>query len=451
MFRLKFNQTVVLTLLSIAAIIYSCKKSSDIQVEPPLPPGASPAIRDAGVLNGYPDKMSYYPGDSAGLFTSTDSTYQNRSIRVYDMEGKVSFVINAEKSYNQSPQGESPSEEGFKYEHPIRFMIPANTKTGVYLIANKIPFVVKSKEENVDFTVVYPSNTENAYCESGRRSLYTLPVAKMVSFLRPIRFSEYGGPGFLKWMLKQNYNYNVICDEDLEDYKNIKGKILIIIGHSEYWTRPGRRNFDRFVAEGHHALILSGNVMWWQVRIDATKRQLICYKGLGEPPVADSLKTIYWKESKLKYPIISSIGCDFDGGGYGTIAKNEGWEGFKITSPNSPLFAGLHLKKGDIIRCPSREYDGAPLTGYDAEGVPVLNTKAMKFEKVELVGFDFAFRTVKTVPTAIVFKKTKTSGIVVNFPTTDWCTSHNFSLPKIADITANAINGLLKDQNMFSN
>lgn len=450
MYHLKIKQVAVLALLTVTAVIYSCKKSSNNEsVAPPIQPGADSVISDGAILNGYPDKMSYFPGDSAALFISTDSVHKKKSVNVYDMAGDVSFVVKVEQSYHQSPKGELPSEDGFQYEHPIRFRIPANAKTGVYLVGKKIPFVIKSKDA-ADFTVVYPSNTENAYSESGRRSLYTLPVAKKVSFLRPIRFSEYGGPGFLKWMLTQNYKYTVICDQDLENFDNIKGKILIIIGHSEYWSRPARRNFDRFVAEGKHALVLSGNVMWWQVRVDSLQHQLVCYKGLGEPPIADSLKTIYWKESKLKYPIIASIGCDFDGGGYGTIAKNDGWEGFKVTSPNSPLFAGLGLKKGDIIRCPSREYDGAPLNGFEADGTPILNTKLLKFEKVELLGYDFAFRTIKTVPTAIVFKKTPASGTVINIPTTDWCTMYSFTLPRIPQITTNAINGLLKDQNMFS-
>lgn len=451
MYYRKLNQAILIALLFTITIVVACRKSSgnDTQ-QPPVPEGADPAIKDELVVNGYPDKMSYYPGDSASLWVSTDVAYEKRSIQVYDMAGNPAFIIKADKAYNQSPKGELPSEEGFQYEHPLGFKIPDNAVTGVYLIAKKIPFVVKSKEQNIDFTVVYPSNTENAYAESGRRSLYTLPVAKMVSFRRPIRFSEYGAPGFLKWLLKQKYHVNVICDQDLDTYSNIKGKILMIVGHSEYWTRAGRRNFDRFVDEGHHAIVLSGNVMWWQVRIDSAQHKLICYKGLGEPPIADTLKTIYWKESKLKYPIISSIGCDFDNGGYGTIMKNDGWEGFKVTSPNSPLFAGLSLKKGEIIRCPSREYDGAPITGYEPDGSPILNTKMMKFEKVELLGYDFAFRNFKTVPTAIVFKKKPGSGTVVNFPTTDWCTNYGFGLPKIAEITANAINGLLQDKNMFS-
>ncbi len=53
---------------------------------------------------------------------------------------------------------------------------------------------------------------------------------------------------------------------DLEDYSEIAGaKVVVIIGHSEYWTRRARENFDRYVLEGGNALVLSGNTMWWQV------------------------------------------------------------------------------------------------------------------------------------------------------------------------------------------
>ena len=89
----------------------------------------------------------------------------------------------------------------------------------------------------------------------------------------------------------------------MDDYENIRGaKLLVVIGHSEYWTRTARLNFDRFVDEGCHALVLSGNTMWWQVRYSENKDRMICYKGGNDPaaPARSPHRTTNWFVSSLK-------------------------------------------------------------------------------------------------------------------------------------------------------
>ena len=437
--------TCIVSLLSCKRELDSLNDGSPISVVPPIV--GVPIISDKSILNGYLDKQSYFPADSACLFVSSTVEFKNGSIGVYNALGTIVAYIKAGKMYHQEPLGDKPYENGFEYSDPIKFSIP-ELKSGVYLIANKIPFIIKSKVAT-DITIVYPSNTENAYCTSGRRSLYTTPVSKKVSFLRPIPYST-SSAGFLKWMLKQSYSYNVISDIDLEEYNELKGKLIIICGHNEYWTRKARRNFDKFVDQGNSALILSGNTMWWQITYNKEMNQVICYKYQGEPTTPDSLKTINWPDKRLKYETITSIGCDFNRGGYGNNGK-EGWRGFKVNSPNSPLFAGLGVKRGDIINCPTAEYDGAPLKGFDKYGYPILDEKELGFEKVELLGFDLGFRVTKTVGTATLFMKKTNSGTIVNFPSTDWCTVSNFGNPQIPQITKNAIDGLLAKRNLFSN
>lgn len=438
-------------LLVICASLLACRKNNTKPINTEVPGEEGTAIPDKLVINGYTDKQSYNVGDSVALFLSTQSVIVKRALNVYNLDGKIMFSVPVNRLTKQEASGEKPYEDGFGYSDPVTFKVPT-LKSGTYLVANQIPLIVKSKDETVDFTVVYPYNTENAYCATGRRSLYTTPVAKIVSFQRPIPYSAFAA-GFLKWIGQQSYSYNMISDIDLEDYDNIKGKIVVIIGHSEYWSRKARRNFDRFIDEGKNAIVLSGNTMWWQVRYNEDKTKLICYKAVGEPRVADSLKTWLWISPSLRYQITESIGVDYDRGGNGSIAtKNDGWDGFKIVNPNSPLLTGMNLKKGDIIKCPSNEYDGAPLKGFDSEGTPIIDNKALKFDKVELIGYDFGFRSVKTVPTAIIFRKRKKSGIVVTFPSTNWCTIYSYkTFPNISKVTQNAIDGIMANKNLFSN
>jgi len=245
-----------------------------------------------------------------------------------------------------------------------------------------------------------------------------------------------------------------IVDKDLEDYETVKrGKILVIIGHSEYWTRGARQNFDKFINDGRHVLVLSGNTMWWQVRYTNDGTGLICYKNDIDPAEDPMQKTINWSNSSLQFSILSSIGADFPHGGYGLKSDN-GWDGLKIVNEHSPLLQGLSLHQGDIISCPTMEYDGAPLTGFDENGYPVLDKDALNFEKVELIGFDRGFRVNETIGTFIVLQKTSTSGIVVNTSSMDWCSENGMggtSGTEIKKITLNAIQKLLRGETLFAN
>jgi hypothetical protein len=163
------------------------------------------------------------------------------------------------------------------------------------------------------------------------------------------------------------------------------------------------------------------------------------------------LKTIEWDKTSLQYPIVSSIGADFPRGGYG-MKNDNGWNGYKIATPSSPLFEGLGLKRGDILSLPSLEYDGAPIVGFDQEGYPILDEESLNFEKIELLAFDRGFRATETTATFIVFQRTKDSGIIINTASTDWCSSSGMggkSANAIKRITYNALHKLVNSMQVF--
>ena len=128
--------------------------------------------------------------------------------------------------------------------------------------------------------------------------------------------------------------------------------------------------------------------MCGQVRYTEDGNGLICYRHFSLDPVSDPLlKTINWYDPLLQYSILGSIGADFNYGGYG-LKNDRGWDGFKITSPQSPLLQGLNLKRGDILHLPSRELDGAPILSFDSNGFPVIDTGLLNVYKMELIGYD---------------------------------------------------------------
>jgi len=414
------------------------------------------------ILSGYTDKVSYMPGDEMLVFLQSNSKIKC-GVSIYDGSGK--FIARYDANlFMQKIKNSNPWENGFGYSVSAEIRLPETLTSGFYTIENSIPFIVKSSSSS-DITIVYPINTINAYDDSGGKSLYPFNstnsvAAQSVSVLRPIdSFSDqldYCLPCLAWFPSFSDIKVNYIADMDLETYSNItQTKILIVIGHSEYWTRSSRQNFDNFVNTGGHAIIMSGNTMWWQARYSNNYENLVCYRDASSDPEPNPyLKTIEWADSTLHFPILESIGADFNLGGYGLLQDN-GWDGYKIFNPESPLLEGLNFKKGDTLSLPTGEYDGAPTRGFDSDGFPLLDNSKLKFNRLELIGFDKGSREGnETIATFIVFQKTTASGIIINMASDCWCSSTGFGSAKsgnqIKAITRNAIYKLLNGLSVFS-
>ena len=408
------------------------------------------------VKDGYTDKVSYFVGDTLQAYINVEKA-KTRFIRLYDVKGREVDKINAILQ-PQSVSNDRAWQTGFNYKKTFSYCIPKKLKAGLYLWENKIPFIIKSKNAKA-ITIVYPSNTINAYVLSGGKNLYQskIPndskVATQVSFLRPMPYEQVSyAQSFFVWACDYfSTEVNYICDMDLDNYDLLQNTSLLIIpGHSEYWTRVARLNFDRFIATGKNALVLSGNTMWWQVRYESSRNTMICYKKIKQDSIQDNLlKTINWNQPILQYPILSSIGADFSYGGYGKKEDN-GWNGYKIIQANSPLLEGTGLQQEEILPLITVEYDGIPVVFPSNSSIPQIDTNKIKFYKAELIGFDKGFRLFETIGTFLAFQKTATSGVVINTGSTDWC--NNFegkNGENIRKITINAIQKLLTGKTIF--
>jgi hypothetical protein len=446
--------------LFVLLILYACSEP-EINREPqdpvipeePGPPPTQPTeLCSPHVIDGYCNKISFNYSEEVKVYLQSQSNQTLCALTIYGLENDSIFSV-ASPLTIQQPVNSEPSKEGFNYQMTVTFKVPSDLPSGIYLIENKVPFIVKPKG-HVDVLVVYPSNTANAYAESGGKSLYGANRASAVSFHRPIPLQDFAFNCLTYFSKKTNWEIGFIADEDMDDYETMNSaEILAIVGHNEYWTRKARTNFDAFVNSGGDALILSGNTMWWQVRYsnDADKSQMICYKDMNTDPIGDPLmKTFLWNDPILAYPILGSIGADFDNGGYGRKMDN-GWDGYKIVNPHSPLLEGLGLNTGDIIRCPTVEYDGAPIKSLDINGYPVLDFDALGAYKAELIGFDKGYRVKETFGTFIVLQRNPSSGYIINTGSTDWCTSLNgVSATSISAITDNSVRLLLEKRSVFS-
>jgi hypothetical protein len=406
------------------------------------------------IVDGYADRLSISPDENINFYLNSTNN-SSGTVGVYDLNGNRvdSLMVTAKP---QTVNNQNPSENGFGYEQTVIYKIPS-LKSGLYLLDRKIPFLVKEPSKNSDIVVLYPSNTEIAYNDAGGKSFYTTARGYVLSYLRPWKYSvSLYCFDFLKWFQSYSkYTVSYITDPEMDNYDEIaNAKLLIITGHSEYWTRKARENFDRFVSAGKPVLILSGNTMYWQVRYSDDGKKLICYKNSALDPVADLLqKTILWSDPSLKYPEIMSIGADFNHGGLG-LDVDQGWDGFKLVNVSDLIFAGTGLQPGDILKMRNSEYDGTFIAGVDMNGNPLIDNSKLGFYQINLIGYDRGvLNGAQTTGTWIVFKKTPDSGTVMNVASNNWCSFTGIGGPNgsvIKQITLNMIDVLMENKTLFS-
>lgn len=462
--RLLLRLSIFLFSLS---IFYSCKD----KVEPIEPKIIEKDIKlnfntknDEIVVDGYLNKFSYGQSETATLYINAKTKNDTIVLGIYDMNNKLVDAVRC-AVYPQKMSANAPYLNGYDYKASGKYVVSKTLKSGMYFLAKKIPFIVKNtSSKKGDFLIVHPSHNDLAYNNGGGYSYY-FPThserARVVSFDRPWTFGENGDPRpFYKWILQKGYNADFICDDEMQDYKNIESyKMMLLAGHSEYWTRPARENFDKFVDAGKNALLLTGNTMYWQTRVDTVKKQLICYKYdayYNDPTTNILLKTSRWEDSWLKYDQLYSIGLNFyTYGGYITARAKDpkGFEGFKIIQPDFPIFKGMNLKMNDVIKHNSIEYDGANVNFVnDATygAIPVYDNSLTKFYKVSILGWDFArpdygvINNHYSIGLCIALKRKSTSGVIINMSSSNWCTEIS-QKTQLQQISANAIDFLLKN------
>ena len=338
------------------------------------------------------------------------------------------------------PSGSSWS-HGVDFEPTLHWAIPEGTPSGVYFL-NELPniFVVVRELSNahapsapygLPTAVLVPTNTISAYSPTAGRDFYSIPKrAAVLSFLRPFDASEKADwSDLLKFVAEERIfgAPRYLVDHDMENPDALAGvKLLIVDGHSEYWSRRARENFDRFIAGGGHALIAGGNVMWWQVRYGDSGNQLICYKNERLDPIHDpALVTVNWTDPKLGLPTNASIGGDFRHGGYGRRAKgaNVSGAGLRIVDNQHPLLLGLGLKHCEVLDLGGvSELDGAPILGFDVLGRPVPDLATLKAYRLEILAWDWGQRSGKTtVGTAHIYQRSELGGTVLHLGAKECC------------------------------
>jgi len=205
-----------------------------------------------------------------------------------------------------------------------------------------------------------------------------------VGYLRQNHLSPWAGSAgwpdwelpFLQWAEREGYAIDVITNADLEDHPQLvnRYRLLLSVGHDEYWSGPMRDTVEGFIARGGNVAFLSGNTAFWQVRLEDHTAQgpattMVGYKGMFKnDPVYGTERqgelTSIWSDVLLGRPENRMTGVSFTRGGYHRIGKRvtNGAGGYTIHRADHWLFEGTGLTYGDVLGASST------VVGYECDG-----------------------------------------------------------------------------------
>ena len=182
---------------------------------------------------------------------------------------------------------------------------------------------------------------------------------------------------FVAWAEANGYELDFACDHDfetpdgrlLEDYDTV-----LLVGHSEYWSKHQRDQLDEFVDRGGNLAIFGGNTAYWKVRWEDEGRTLVAHKWKGEldderwaPDDPDSEATHLWSHPAFDRPEAELTGLSFLYGGYHRLAMcvSRGSGAYTIYRPDHWALEGSDLYYGDQLGA------SVPLLGYENDGCPI--------------------------------------------------------------------------------
>ena len=339
-------------------------------------------------IEGYTDQLSYSPGDEIRVHLSAARPLTYEIVRVGPKPLKVGGGEFLKPTVHPVPKDASAN--GCRW--PVEFTIKADAAwpTGYYLINFKddantrgnVFFVLRPTEpgKNSRILIQLATNTYNAYTNWGGYSLYAYHgknkvQGRRVSFDRPqfSQFSRWEEP-FIRWAESNGYALDYCVNSDLEFRPELLRhyKLVLSVGHDEYWSAPMRDNLEKYIASGGNVAFFSGNTCCWQVRSEENGRALACWKqSFGDDPIYKSgshkLLSSLWSHHLVGRPENALTGVGFLQGGY-HMSHGQFMDGpgsYTLHRPDHWLFAGTDLKAGDRFGAQLPKYK---VVGYECDG-----------------------------------------------------------------------------------
>ncbi|HEX8255783.1 MAG TPA: N,N-dimethylformamidase beta subunit family domain-containing protein [Thermoanaerobaculia bacterium] len=420
---------------------------------------------------GYADETSVRQGSSINFRIAT--AISPFTLEIINLANENVVVQSIPNLTSQTRDCTGMSSDGCKWPVTTTLDIPTTWPSGYY--AARFPvsdgigvqyifFVVRENQpaSTADTLVIVSTHTYQAYNSYGNLNVYPSNSprrAAVVSFDRPYhdnyglgRFPRWDKP-FLDFLTANNIPYEVATDSDLEEPTLLsRYNLLVLVGHSEYWTSSARRNVEAFNEMGGHIAVFGGNTMWWQIRLADDDRKLITYKDAKLDPETgrnNQVVTVNWFAPPVYRPENLLFGASFRNSGYTNRDRTmplDQRKPYTVANASSWVFSGTGLQNGAQFGhiAAGGEVDGA-IFNCNAAGLPA-----------EVDGSDgtpLNFQVLAAVPSEegygiIGMYTSADGGTVFNAASQDWSLALA-SDPVIATITKNVLQRLSTGERMM--
>jgi hypothetical protein len=238
-------------------------------------------------VEGYSGKVSYVAGEEVTFHVSTGAEKFGLEIARIGATNAVVLRTNGVAGA-EHPVPENASSHGCGWPASYRFKLPAEWESGYYEVRLRAEdrggdythrgkrtaesdffFVVRPKDPGARTKILLQlaSNTYSAYNNWGGFCLYSFNArAKVqghrVSFERPPSslFNNWERP-FVEWAERSGYVLDFCANMDLEEHPELLKayKLVLSVGHDEYWSSGMRDSLERFIGDGGNVAFFSGN------------------------------------------------------------------------------------------------------------------------------------------------------------------------------------------------
>ncbi len=335
-------------------------------------------------IEGFADRVSVTRGEELSIFVNTRaSTFRVEVYRMGYYAGLGARLITATGDLAGHVQPGPVFTPGINrvechWTRAHRFVVNESWPPGNYLIrlsassgrAHFIPVTVRDDASSAAIVVQNSVTTWQAYNRWGGYSLYGgTPIngmseyesrSRVVSFDRPYANPDANGSGdwlgnefpFLYLAERHGLDlaYLTNVDIDRDPAQLAKHRVLVSLGHDEYWSWQMRYGVQDALLRGLNVAFLGANACYRQIRFGASstgpRREVICYKDyLADPAYARTpwLATgVSWATTPGQTPESRFIGAMYqDFGASGDL---------EIYDPGAFVFESMDLRRGSRFR-----------------------------------------------------------------------------------------------------
>ena len=285
----------------------------------------------------------------------------------------------------------------------------------------------------------------------------------------PLNSFSYWDPHMIAWLENNQHVVDYCTDVDLhldQDGSLLsKYKLLLSVGHDEYWSQEMRDNLAAFVAKGGNVAFFSGNSCFWRIRFtdfqQGTPTAFVCDKSIGFDSSHQPIYVGYhgnetWWE--LGSPENSLTGVSLRNAGdsvsTGTTPQPKGGYTVQLENPieNQWVYAGTGLTEGMVFgeeeglvsyECDGAEYEGTPRVPTTRDGTPP-NFQILGFCETSAAAGWYHYpreNQLVNIRAATIGYYTNI-GTVFTGATTDWARVLKAGNAAVSKITDNVIKGL---------